>query len=64
MCYAAADSAFAGKPRHVPMGAKTSTAQTGRFSEDGEEICHGWVTAFFPVYNPKYAVTVLAEDGG
>ena len=34
MCYAAADSDFAGKPRHVPMGAKTSTAQTGRFSED------------------------------
>ena len=64
MCYAAADSDFAGKPRHVPMGAKTSTAQTGRFSEDGEEICHGWVTAFFPVSNPKYAVTVLAEDGG
>ncbi len=64
MCYAAADSDFTGKPRHVPMGAKTSTAQTGRFDEDGEEICHGWVTAFFPVSNPRYAVTVLAEDGG
>lgn len=64
MCYTAADEAFLGKPAHLSMGAKTSTAQTGRFDASGEEYCHGWVTAFFPARHPRYAVTVLAEDGG
>lgn len=64
MCYAAMDSDFQGKPEGVQMGAKTSTAQTGRLDENGEEYCHGWVTAFFPVDTPKYVVTVLAEDAG
>ena len=45
-------------------GAKTSTAQTGRFDENGVEYCHGWITGFFPANIPEYAVTVLAEDGG
>jgi penicillin-binding protein 2 len=45
-------------------GAKTSTAQTGRFDEEDEELCNGWITGFFPGDEPKYAVTVLAEDGG
>lgn len=52
------------KPCNVIAGAKTSTAQTGRFDENGVEYCHGWITGFFPAYEPKYAVTVLAEDGG
>lgn len=64
MQYAAEDETFQGKPGNVTMGAKTSTAQTGRFDENGEEYCHGWVTAFFPAEEPHYAVTVLAEDGG
>lgn len=51
-------------PNFVRVGAKTSTAQTGRFDEDGEEYCHGWITGFFPANAPRYAVTVLAEDGG
>lgn len=55
---------FNGVPDNVTIAAKTSTAQTGRFDENNEEYCHGWVTGFFPVNNPKYAVTVLAEDGG
>ena len=33
-------------------------------SENGEELCHGWITGFFPASNPRYAVTVLAEHGG
>lgn len=45
-------------------GAKTSTAQTGRFDEDGNEYCHGWITGFFPAYKPRYVLTVLVEDGG
>ena len=64
MCYTAADEEFQGTPQYVSMGAKTSTAQTGRFDESGEEYCHGWVTAFFPAEQPRYVVTVLAEDGG
>ncbi len=49
---------------YVRTGAKTSTAQTGRFDENGEELCNAWVTGFFPADSPKYAVTVLVEDGG
>lgn len=51
-------------PGNVKVGAKTSTAQTGRYDEEGEEYCHGWITGFFPAESPEYAVTVLAEDGG
>ena len=52
------------RPRYIRVGAKTSTAQTGRFDEDGEELCHAWITGFFPSSSPTYAVTVLVEDGG
>lgn len=48
----------------VTVGAKTSTAQTGRFSEEGEELCNAWITGFFPAYSPRYVLTVLVEDGG
>ena len=48
----------------VAAGAKTSTAQTGRLDEKGEELCHAWITGFFPADKPRYAVTVLVEDGG
>jgi cell division protein FtsI/penicillin-binding protein 2 len=43
---------------------KTSTAQTGRTDADGKELCHAWMTGFFPAYQPQYAVTVLIENGG
>ena len=52
------------KASGVIVGAKTSTAQTGRFDEDGNELCHAWITGFFPAEKPAYAVTVLIEDGG
>ncbi len=51
-------------PRYVMAGAKTSTAQTGIYDENGEELCHGWITGFYPSSNPRYAITVLAEHGG
>lgn len=51
-------------PQYVLAGAKTSTAQTGRFDDNDEELCHGWITGFFPSSSPRYAVTVLVEDGG
>ncbi len=53
-----------GKPTGVRAAGKTSTAQTGRYSEDGTEYCHAWMTGFFPVYQPEYIVTVFIEDGG
>lgn len=52
------------RPGNTRAAGKTSTAQTGIFDENGEEICHGWITGFFPLNQPKYAVTVLCEDGG
>jgi penicillin-binding protein 2 len=52
------------RSKKVSVGAKTSTAQTGRFDKKGEELCNAWITGFFPSRKPKYAVTVLIEDGG
>ena len=49
---------------NTTAGAKTSTAQTGRYDENGNEYCNGWITGFFPAYKPKYVLTVLVEDGG
>lgn len=51
-------------PETVIAAAKTSTAQTGRYDEDGHEYCHAWITGYFPIEAPRYAVTVLIEDGG
>lgn len=52
------------RTKYTTVGAKTSTAQTGRFDDEGSELCHAWITGFFPADKPKYAVTVLVEDGG
>lgn len=52
------------RTKYTTVGAKTSTAQTGRYDDDGNEFCHSWITGFFPADNPEYAVTVLVEDGG
>lgn len=52
------------KPLYVTAGAKTSTAQTGQFDEEGNEIYNAWITGFFPANDPQYAVTVLVENGG
>ena len=52
------------RPSNTRAAGKTSTAQTGIFDENGEELCHGWITGYFPISQPKYAVTVLCEDGG
>ena len=52
------------KSSKISVGAKTSTAQTGKYDENGEELCHAWITGFFPARQPKYVLTVLIEDGG
>ena len=51
-------------PETVHAAAKTSTAQTGRYDENEVELCHAWITGYFPLDDPQYAVTVLAEDAG
>ena len=43
-------------------GAKTSTAETGIYS-DGVQVYHTWVTGFVPANTPKYTITVLVEGG-
>ncbi len=52
------------RPDNTTASAKTSTAQTDRFDDDGNEIYNSWITGYFPIDNPKYAVTVLVENGG
>lgn len=51
-------------PNNTTAAAKTSTAQTDRFDDKGNEIYNSWITGYFPVENPLYAVTVLVENGG
>jgi penicillin-binding protein 2 len=51
-------------PCNTFAAGKTSTAQTGRYDANGTELCHAWMTGYFPLDKPKYAVTVLVEDGG
>lgn len=53
----------AGRPYNTTAGGKTSTAQTGRFDENGKEKVEAWFTGYFPMDKPQYVVTVLVEDG-
>ena len=32
--------------------------------ENGNELCNGWMTGFYPAVAPRYAVTVMIENGG
>ncbi|MGN0674279.1 MAG: peptidoglycan D,D-transpeptidase FtsI family protein [Oscillospiraceae bacterium] len=50
-------------PEKTIAAGKTSTAQTGKFNDNGNEILNCWFTGYFPSYSPRYAVTVLVEDG-
>ncbi|MEG1994635.1 MAG: penicillin-binding transpeptidase domain-containing protein, partial [Oscillospiraceae bacterium] len=50
------------KPQIYTAGGKTASAQTGQY-KDGEEIVHAWFAGFYPGEKPKYAITVLCEEG-
>ncbi|HIZ55219.1 MAG TPA: penicillin-binding protein 2 [Firmicutes bacterium] len=52
-----------GLPTVTTAGAKTGTAQTGRYNENGEEINQAWIVGFFPAENPEYVAAVLCEGG-
>ena len=43
---------------------KTSTAQTGRFDENGIEYCNAWITGYWSTNPNMPSATVLVEDGG
>ncbi|MBQ8649326.1 MAG: penicillin-binding protein 2 [Clostridia bacterium] len=49
-------------PKSVSAAGKTATAQTGKYKENGEEICAGWFCGFFPAEEPVYTVIVFSED--
>ena len=42
---------------------KTGTAQTGRYTEDGEELVNAWFTGLWPSEAPRYTITVLLDEG-
>lgn len=43
--------------------AKTATAQSGQYDENGVEIKYCWFAGFFPYENPKYVICILKENG-
>ncbi|HIR46821.1 MAG TPA: penicillin-binding protein 2 [Candidatus Caccousia avicola] len=50
-------------PAHGGAGAKTATAQTGRFDENGVEQVHSWFAGFYPYDDPQYVIVVFSETG-
>lgn len=50
-----------GKPLVGGAGAKTGTAETG-WKKDGKAVVQSWYAGFYPANDPKYVITVLAED--
>lgn len=49
-------------PTYGQAGGKTGTAETGWRTATGETMVHSWFTGFYPAEDPRYVVTVLAED--
>lgn len=50
-------------PAYGRAGAKTATAQTGRFDENGLEKVHSWFAGFYPYDSPQYVIVVFSEEG-
>ncbi len=42
---------------------KTGSAETGRFSESGEPVCHAWFAGFTPLAQPRLVIVVFVEEG-
>ncbi len=43
--------------------AKTATAQSGQYDENGNEILYCWFAGFFPIENPQYTICIMKENG-
>ena len=56
-------TASGARPETGGAGGKTATAQSGRLGRDGTELLQTGFTGFFPAQEPRYAVTVLRENG-
>ncbi len=56
----------AAAPTVGTAGGKTGTAETGWLSsaDSSDTMVHSWFTGFYPADSPRYAVTVLSENGG
>lgn len=50
-------------PDNSTVAGKTATAQSGWFLENGAEVTQSWFCGYFPYESPKYAITVLKENG-
>ncbi len=49
------------KPDGVTAAGKTGTAETGQYTGE-TPVVQSWFTGYFPAENPRYVITVLAED--
>ncbi len=50
-------------PMYASAAGKTGTAETG-WTVNGETVVQSWFTGYYPAQQPRYAVTVLSENGG
>lgn len=50
------------QPAYSTAAGKTGTAETGQVNESGIPVVQSWFTGYFPAEQPRYVVTVLAED--
>ena len=50
-------------PAYGRAGAKTATAQTGRFDENGLEKVHSWFAGFYPYDSPQYVIVRVLGRG-
>lgn len=51
-------------PEEQKVACKTGTAEHGAKDEHGNRQTHAWFTMFYPLVNPKIAITVLLESSG
>ncbi|MDR2074574.1 MAG: penicillin-binding protein 2 [Oscillospiraceae bacterium] len=50
-----------GRPKTCTAAAKTATAETGIF-ENNKRVNQAWYAGFFPFEQPRYCLTILAEN--
>jgi len=64
MCSAVSDgTGKAAESEIARIAGKTGTAETG-WLKNGRNLVHGWFCGYFPYDSPRYAMAVLADDGG
>ncbi len=52
----------AARPQTGGAGGKSGTAETGWLTDTGETMVQSWFTGFYPAVEPRYVITVVAED--